>query len=176
MELSWRLLNHVSVLSIKLERVVSGEHLVKVVEELSADLALSRKVVVLHVEELLVGDLRLHLLKGWIFHQHLHGVCLGVDGVVGSVGSVNDRGSIGNIVEVVDDGVDFGIDSLYGLVEVLERQARALSDWLHGRLDEWLERWLRDGHEILWQRLWALVDLLLILCWLRLRLRVVAQH
>ena len=122
----------------------------------------------------MVGDLRLHLLKGvWIFHQHLHGVCLGVDGVVGSV---NDRGSIGNIFEVVDDGVDFGIDFLYGLVEVLERQARALGDWLHGRLDEWLERWLRDGQEILWQRLWALVDLLLILCWLRLRVRVVALH
>jgi len=99
-------------LSIKLERVVSGEHLVKVVEVLTEELALFHKVVVFHVEELLVGDLWLDLLKGWIFHQHLHGVCLGVDGVVGVVGSVNDRGSIGKIVEVVDDGVDFGIDSL----------------------------------------------------------------
>jgi hypothetical protein len=67
MELSWRLLNHVSVLSIELERVVSGEHLVKVVEVLIEDLTLVRKEIVLHVEELLVGDFRLHLLKGWIF-------------------------------------------------------------------------------------------------------------
>ena len=62
-ELSSRLSDDMSVLSIEIEGVACTEHSVKVVEVLSRDEALVCKVIVLHVRKILVGDLWRESLK-----------------------------------------------------------------------------------------------------------------